>query len=150
MPKAMDPSFMDEWFKGEWVHLPKTVYYESSTLSLGNKKEALAVFGCIKIDHVSTTEDDTYAKNLVICVLLGHLRYAYQITKPLTFDDLPNLEEEFEAARKWSVALYMEEKLIKSLCDESPYTDQGLVDLGIYNRFEEVDGMKTERLANST
>ena len=147
MPKAMDPSFMDEWFKGEWVHLPKTVYYESSTLSLGNKKEALAVFGCIKIDHVSTTEDDTYAKNLVICVLLGHLRYAYQITKPLTFDDLPNLEEEFEAARKWSSGLWVVAKEIKSFSRKNRFTDQDYVDWDINHFFEDVAEIKAKRLS---
>ena len=143
----MDPSFMDEWFKGEWVHLPKTVYYESSTLSLGNKKEALAVFGCIKIDHVSTTEDDTYAKNLVICVLLGHLRYAYQITKPLTFDDLPNLEEEFEAARKWSSGLWVVAKEIKSFSRKNRFTDQDYVDWDINRFFEDVAEIKAKRLS---
>ena len=147
MPKAMDPSFMDEWFKGEWVHLPKTVYYESSTLSLGNKKEALAVFGCIKIDHVSTTEDDTYAKNLVICVLLGHLRYAYQITKPLTFDDLPNLEEEFEAARKWSSGLWVVAKEIKSFSRKNRFTDQDYVDWDIQLFLEDVAEIKAKRLS---
>ena len=143
----MDPSFMDEWFKGEWVHLPKTVYYESSTLSLGNKKEALAVFGCIKIDHVSTTEDDTYAKNLVICVLLGHLRYAYQITKPLTFDDLPNLEEEFEAARKWSSGLWVVAKEIKSFSRKNRFTDQDYVDWDIQLFLEDVAEIKAKRLS---
>ena len=138
---------MDEWFKGEWVHLPKTVYYESSTLSLGNKKEALAVFGCIKIDHVSTTEDDTYAKNLVICVLLGHLRYAYQITKPLTFDDLPNLEEEFEAARKWSSGLWVVAKEIKSFSRKNRFTDQDYVDWDIQLFLEDVAEIKAKRLS---
>ena len=147
MPKAMDPSFMDEWFKGEWVHLPKTVYYESSTLSLGNKREALAVFGCIKIDHVSTTEDNTYAKNLVICVLLGHLRYAYQITKPLTFDDLPNLEEEFEAAQKWSSGLWVVAKEIKSFSRKNRFTDQDYVDWDIQLFLEDVAEIKAKRLS---
>ena len=147
MPKAMDPSFMDEWFKGEWVHLPKTVYYESSTLSLGNKREALAVFGCIKIDHVSTTEDNTYAKNLVICVLLGHLRYAYPITKPLTFDDIPNLEEEFEAAQKWSSGLWVVAKEIKSFSRKNRFTDQDYVDWDINRFFEDVAEIKAKRLS---
>ena len=138
---------MDEWFKGEWVHLPKTVYYESPTLSLGNKKEALAVFGCIMIDHVSTTDDDTYAKNLVICVLLGHLRYAYQITKPLTFDDLPNLEEEFEAAQKWSSGLWVVAKEIKSFSRKNRFTDQDYVDWDINRFFEDVAEIKAKRLS---
>ena len=146
MSKAMDPSFMNEWFVG-WEKLPMTMYSEYVTLSLANRKQAKAAMDCLRMNFDSFTYRETYMKHLVICILLGHLRYAYQITKPLTFDDLPNLEEEFEAARKWSVALYMEEKLIKSLCDESPYTDQGLVDLGIYNRFEEVNGMKTSSTA---
>ena len=137
---------MNEWFVG-WETLPMTLYREYVTLSLANRKQAKAAMDCLRMNFDSFTYRETYMKHLVICVLLAYLRYAYQITKPLTFDDLPNLEEEFEAAQKWSSGLWVVAKEIKSFSRKNRFTDQDYVDWDINRFFEDVAEIKAKRLS---